>query len=129
MLKLFLLCVLILFIATNPGIATSEHEIKVVGSSTVYPFAKKVAEQFSKITGHRVPWEESTGTGEGFRRFCAGTGDAHPDVANASRRIRKAEMESCAANGVGDIVEIKIGYDGITVANAKEAPFFTRRGG
>jgi phosphate transport system substrate-binding protein len=123
--KLFLFSVLILFIGTNPGIATSGHEIKVVGSSTVYPFAKKVADQFSKITGHRVPLEESTGTGEGFRRFCVGTGEAHPDVTNASRRIQKAEMESCVANGVGDIVEIKIGYDGITLANAKEAPFFS----
>jgi len=69
--------------------------------------------------------EESTGTGEGFGQFCAGTGDAHPDVANASRRIQRSEMELCTENGVGDIVEIKIGYDGITMANARDAPFFS----
>ena len=69
--------------------------------------------------------EVSTGTGEGFRRFCEGAGDAYPDVNNASRRILKAEMESCMANGVGDIVEIKIGYDGIVLANARDAPFFS----
>ena len=111
--------------ATMPGIVAADHKIKVVGSSTVYPFAKKVAEQFSKVTGHEIPLEESTGTGEGFQRFCAGAGDAHPDVNNASRRMRRAEMESCVANGVGAIVEIKIGYDGITIANARDAPFFS----
>lgn len=75
----------------------------MVGSSTIYPFAKKVARQFSKMTRRKVPLKESTGTGEGIRRFCAGTGDEHPDVANASRRIRRGAMESRAANGVGDI--------------------------
>ena len=120
-----LFCVLTICVSAVPVTAAAEHTIKVVGSSTVYPFAERVAAQFSKMTGHDAPLEESTGTGEGFRRFCAGTGDAHPDVANASRRIRRTEMASCAANGVGDIVEIKIGYDGIAVANAKDAPFFS----
>jgi phosphate transport system substrate-binding protein len=123
--KRLLYCVLSSLIIAAPAIATADHQIKVVGSSTVFPFAQKVAEQFSRMTGHEVPLEESTGTGEGFRRFCAGSGDEHPDAANASRRIKRAEMESCAANGVGELVEIKIGYDGITLANAKKAPFFS----
>ncbi len=76
--KLSLFCVLTLLFTATPGIAAADHKIKVVGSSTIYPFAKKVANQFSKMTGHKVPLEESTGTGEGFRRFCAATGSAHP---------------------------------------------------
>lgn len=113
------------FVLTNPGYVLADNTLRVVGSSTVYPFAVKVAEQFSRLTGHAVPLEESTGTGEGFRLFCAGSGDEYPDVVNASRRIRHSEMETCAANAVGDIVEVKVGYDGITLANAKKAPFFS----
>ena len=123
--KLFYFSVLTVFLLTNQIPAAANGKINVVGSSTVYPFAIKVADQFSKMTGQEVPIEVSTGTGEGFRRFCAGTGDAHPDVNNASRRIRRVEMELCLANRVGDIVEIKIGYDGIALANAKDAPFFS----
>lgn len=123
--KLFIFCALTCYISMSHGIATADDQrISVVGSSTVYPFAKMVADQFSMMTGHDLPLEESIGTAEGFRLFCTGIGNAHPDVANASRRIKRSEMESCMANGVGDIVEIKIGYDGITVANAKDAPFF-----
>ena len=122
---LFLSSVLTVFLFTNPELAAADRKINVVGSSTVYPFAIKVADQFSKMTGQKVPMEVSTGTGEGFRRFCAGIGDAHPDVNNASRRIQRTEMDLCMTNGVGDIVEIKIGYDGIALANAKDAPFFS----
>jgi phosphate transport system substrate-binding protein len=123
--RAFLSFLLTFCIAASWGVESTDHMIKVVGSSTVYPFAKKVADRFSKTTGQEVPFEQSTGTAEGFHQFCAGTGSARPDVVNASRRMHKAEMESCTANGVGDIVEIKIGYDGITVANAKKAPFFS----
>ena len=123
--ELLLFCTLSCFTLSYTGIVHAEHQIKVVGSSTVYPFAIKVAEQFAKMTGYKAPLEESTGTGEGFHRFCQGVGNDHPDVINASRRISRSEMENCSANGVGDIVDIKIGYDGITLANALKAPFFS----
>jgi len=95
--------------------------ISIVGSSTVYPFATVVAEQFGKTTSFKTPKIESTGSGGGFKLFCAGVGVEHPDITNASRRIKKSECEICAKNGVSDIVEVKIGYDGIVVANAKKA--------
>lgn len=96
--------------------------ISIVGSSTVYPFATVVAEQFGKTTSFKTPKIESTGSGGGFKLFCAGVGVQHPDITNASRRMKSSEFEMCAANGVKDIVEVKIGYDGIVVANSKKAP-------
>ncbi len=104
------------------GAASARDQIRVVGSSTVYPFTTAVAEQFSKAGSFKAPVVESTGTGGGFKLFCAGVGESHPDVSNASRAIKKGEYEDCQKNGVTDIVEIKIGYDGIVVANAKGAP-------
>ena len=99
--------------------------ITIVGSSTVYPFTTVVAEQFGKMSNFKTPKIESTGTGGGFKLFCGGVGVTHPDVTNASRRIKKSESDSCAQNGVADILEVKIGYDGIVLANAKNAPAFT----
>jgi phosphate transport system substrate-binding protein len=96
--------------------------IYIVGSSTVYPFATVVAEQFGERSGFKTPKIESTGTGGGMKLFCAGLGVEHPDIADASRRIKPSEIETCAKNGVKDIVEIKIGYDGIVIANSKAAP-------
>jgi phosphate transport system substrate-binding protein len=96
--------------------------ISIVGSSTVYPFATVVAEQFGKTTKYKTPKIESTGSGGGLKLFCAGVGVEHPDITNASRRIKKSEYEKCQKNGIKDIVEVKIGYDGIAVANSKEAP-------
>lgn len=98
--------------------------ISIVGSSTVYPFSTVVAEQFGKTTDFKTPKVEATGTGGGLKLFCAGVGVEHPDVANASRRIKQSEVEQCAQHGVTDIVEIKIGYDGIVIANAKGAPVY-----
>lgn len=95
--------------------------ISIVGSSTVYPFATVVAEQFGKSTNFKTPKIESTGSGGGFKLFCAGVGVSHPDITNASRAVKKSELEKCAANGVKDIVEVKIGYDGIVLANSKDA--------
>jgi phosphate transport system substrate-binding protein len=92
--------------------------ISIVGSSTVYPFATVVAEQFGRSTRFKTPKIESTGTGGGFKLFCAGIGVQHPDITNASRAIKKSEFEQCMSNGVTEVVEIKIGYDGITVAHA-----------
>uniref|UniRef100_A0A832A6K2 PstS family phosphate ABC transporter substrate-binding protein n=1 Tax=Desulfacinum infernum TaxID=35837 RepID=A0A832A6K2_9BACT len=105
-----------------PASALARDYIYIVGSSTVYPFSTTVAEQYGKTYGFKTPKVESTGTGGGFKLFCAGVGVEHPDISNASRAIKKSELETCAQNGVKEIVEVKIGYDGIVVANSKKAP-------
>lgn len=102
--------------------ASARDYISIVGSSTVYPFATVVVEQFGKTTKFKTPKVESTGSGGGLKLFCAGVGVEHPDITNASRRIKKSEYEKCQKNGVKDIVEVKIGYDGIAMANSKQAP-------
>ena len=107
--------------AALAGQAQARDYISIVGSSTVYPFATVVAEQFGKTTDFKTPTIESTGSGGGLKLFCAGVGVEHPDVANASRRIKKSEVEKCARNGVNDVVEVKIGYDGIVFANSRKA--------
>ena len=94
--------------------AQARDQIRVVGSSTVYPFTTAVAEQFGKAGAFKTPVVESTGTGGGFKLFCDGVGEATPDVSNASRAINKSEFETCANNGVTDIVELKIGFDGMS---------------
>ena len=95
-------------------------QIRIVGSSTVYPFATKVAEQFGRSTQFKTPVIESTGSGGGLKLFCAGVGVEHPDIANASRAIKSSEVEQCHQNGVTEITEVKIGYDGIVLANSKK---------
>ena len=100
----------------------ARDQIRIVGSSTVYPFTTKVAEQFGRTTNFPTPVVESTGTGGGFKLFCAGVGVEHPDVSNASRAIKQSEIDSCTANGVGEVTEVKVGYDGIVLANAQGAP-------
>jgi len=107
---------------TFAGTAEARDQIRIVGSSTVYPFATTVAEQFGKTTDFKTPVIESTGTGGGFKLFCAGVGVEHPDISDASRAIKKSEVENCAKNGVKEITEVKIGYDGIVMANSKAAP-------
>jgi len=102
--------------------ASARDQIRIVGSSTVYPFTTAVAEQIGKTGGLKTPVVESTGTGGGFKLFCGGVGVGHPDVTNASRAIRKSEFEDCAKNGVKDIVEIKVGIDGLTIAQSKAGP-------
>jgi phosphate transport system substrate-binding protein len=102
--------------------AAARDRIRIVGSSTVYPFATAVAEEFGRNSQFKTPIIESTGSGGGIKLFCAGVGDAHPDIANSSRRIKPSEVEQCAAAGVKEITEVKIGYDGIVIANAKGAP-------
>jgi phosphate transport system substrate-binding protein len=101
--------------------AQQRDSISIVGSSTVYPFATVVAERFGKAGAFKAPKIESTGTGGGFKLFCGGVGVQHPDMSNASRAIKASEFETCQKNGVTDIVEVKIGYDGIVVANSKKA--------
>jgi len=95
--------------------------ISIVGSSTVYPFSTVVAERFGKSTDFRTPKVESTGSGGGLKLFCSGVGDATPDITNASRAIKGSEIKLCAKNGVTEIVEVKVGYDGIVLANTKAA--------
>jgi phosphate transport system substrate-binding protein len=101
--------------------AASRDYISIVGSSTVYPFATVVAEKFGKSTSFKTPKIESTGSGGGMKLFCAGVGIEHPDITNASRRIKKSEYEKCHNNGVKGIIEVKLGYDGIAVANSKKS--------
>lgn len=105
--------------AKSGSAAGGRQEVWAAGSSTVFPFATRVAENVAKTTGGRPAKVESLGTGGGFKLFCGGTGANYPDIADASRPIKKSEFDKCAANGVTDIVEIKIGYDGIVIANAK----------
>ncbi|MBL1405458.1 MAG: substrate-binding domain-containing protein [Rhizobiales bacterium] len=101
--------------------AQARDTISIVGSSTVFPFATAVAERFGKNTSFKTPVVESTGSGGGLKLFCAGTGIKTPDITNASRRIKRSEVELCAKNGVKDIVEIKVGFDGIVIANSIKA--------
>jgi phosphate transport system substrate-binding protein len=103
------------------GAQSARDYISIVGSSTVYPFATVVAEQFGKTTAYKTPKIESTGSGGGLKLFSAGVGVEHPDITNASRRIKKSEFEQCMKNGVKEIVEVKIGYDGIVLANSKKS--------
>ena len=105
--------------------AEARDQIRIVGSSTVFPFATAVAEEFGKTTDNKTPVVESTGSGGGLKLFCAGVGVGHPDITNASRRIKASEVERCAGNGVTGITEVKIGYDGIVLANSRAADAFS----
>ena len=118
---LLIVAVFVAALSVPAHAASGRDYISIVGSSTVYPFATVVAEQFGKSTSYKTPKIESTGSGGGFKLFCAGVGVEHPDITNASRRIKQSEFEQCAQNGVKEIVEVKIGYDGIVIANSKKA--------
>ncbi len=104
--------------------ASARDQIRIVGSSTVYPFAIAVAEDFGRSTSFPTPVIESTGSGGGLKLFCEGVGVGTPDVTNSSRAIKTSEIELCESNGVADIVEVKIGFDGIVMANAKSSPTY-----
>jgi phosphate transport system substrate-binding protein len=104
------------------GYAQARDYISIAGSSTVYPFATVVAERLGKSGKFKTPKVESTGTGGGFKLFCGGVGVNHPDIANASRAIKKTEFQNCQKAGVKEIVEVKIGYDGIVFAHSKKSP-------
>ncbi|MBL6928652.1 MAG: PstS family phosphate ABC transporter substrate-binding protein [Rhodospirillales bacterium] len=107
---------------TFAGAAEARDQIRIVGSSTVYPFSTTVAEQFGRSTSFKTPVVESTGSGGGLKLFCSGVGVDHPDITNASRAIKKSEVDKCQKNGVTSITEVKIGYDGIVLANSAKAP-------
>ena len=102
--------------------AQARDQIKIVGSSTVYPYATVVAEQFGKKGSFKTPVIESTGTGGGMKLFCAGIGINHPDITNASRAIKTKEKALCEKNGVKDIIEVVVGNDGITFSHSVKAP-------
>ena len=120
--SMFLASALTMTLISTGTAMAARDSISIVGSSTVYPFATVVAEQFGKGSNFKTPKIESTGTGGGFKLFCGGVGVTFPDISNASRAIKDSEKETCAKNGVTDIIELKIGYDGIAVANTKSAP-------
>jgi len=101
--------------------AASRDSVSIVGSSTVYPFATVVAERFGRSTDFKTPTIESTGTGGGLKLFCSGLGTNTPDITNASRRIKMSEYDDCQTNGVTDIVEVLVGYDGIAIASSTES--------
>lgn len=106
--------------AADGGGSGAREQIRVVGSSTVYPFTTAVAEQFvRKFPQFQSPIVESTGTGAGMKLFCAGVGANHPDIENASRRMKKSEYDDCVRNGVRDVIEMQIGVDGLAFAQAK----------
>ncbi len=109
--------------ASSGGSGDARNELRIVGSSTVFPFAKLVAEKY-QASGENIkaPVLESTGTGGGLERFCEGIGANTPDIANASRRIKKKEFDKCQANGVTDIIEIQVGIDGIAMAQSISGP-------
>jgi phosphate transport system substrate-binding protein len=114
--------VLIVSLAASTAHAQAARDvISVVGSSTVYPFTTTVAEQFGRGGKFKTPKVESTGTGGGIKLFCQGVGPQFPDVANASRRMNLAEFTTCGKNGVTEILEVKVGFDGLTVAESKKA--------
>ena len=110
-----------LTLALAAGSAQARDQIRIVGSSTVFPFSTAAAEQFGKTTSFKTPVVESTGSGGGLKLFCAGVGVEHPDMTNSSRRIKSSEVENCGKNGVTSITEVKIGYDGIVVANSRSS--------
>lgn len=114
------LAVTALSIVVMATTAQARDQIRIVGSSTVYPFATSVAETFGKSTSFKTPVIESTGSGGGFKLFCSGVGVEYPDITNASRAVKKSEIERCAKNGIKEITEVKVGYDGIVLANSKK---------
>jgi phosphate transport system substrate-binding protein len=121
--KVLLASALVSITIGSTAVAQSGRDyVYVVGSSTVYPFSTVVAERFGRSSEFKTPKVESTGSGGGLKLFCDGVGVDYPDVTNSSRAIKQSEVDTCAANGVTEIVEVKIGYDGIVLANAIGAP-------
>ncbi|MAM60530.1 substrate-binding domain-containing protein [Maritimibacter sp. UBA3975] len=111
-------------VSASAAMAQSRDNVQVAGSSTVLPYASIVAEAFGENTDFPTPVVESGGSSAGLKRFCEGVGENTIDIANASRAIRESEIETCAANGVTDIIEVRIGYDGIVFASQQDGPAF-----
>lgn len=111
-------------IALSAGVAQARDQVQIAGSSTVLPYASIVAEAFGDNTDFPTPVVESGGSSAGLKRFCQGVGEEHTDVANASRKIKDKEIKACAENGVTDIIEVRIGYDGIVFASQIDGPAY-----
>lgn len=111
----------IAILAVSATAAAARDEIRIVGSSTVFPYTQAVSEQFANNTGAPSPIVESTGTGGGMKIFCAGIGEDHPDLTGASRAMKASEYELCQSNGVTDITEAMIGYDGLSIAVSRDS--------
>lgn len=115
---------LVFAMPVSSGVVLARDQVHIVGSSTIYPFATVVAEYLGRSSAHLTPLVESTGSGGGLKLFCGGLGVKTPDIANASRRIKKSEFELCQKNGVKDIIEVSIGFDGIVLASSRKASQF-----
>jgi len=116
---------LLLILATLSLSAYARDQLKIVGSSTVYPFASYVAEEFGSISRYPTPVVESTGTGGGMKLFCSDNSMSSPDITNASRRMKIKEFHLCDRNGVSNVTEVMFGYDGIVLAQSRENPQFS----
>lgn len=106
-------------VAVSATAAAARAQIRIVGSSTVFPYTQAVAEEFANQTGAPAPIVESTGTGGGMQVFCGGIGEQHPDITGASRRMKKSEYDLCQQNGVTDVTEVLLGYDGLSIAGSR----------
>lgn len=122
MVKFLSTALLILYTLCSAGLYAARPYVHIVGSSTVFPIVSFSAEEFGRKNRTRIPVVESTGTGSGFKLFCAGVGDNTPDIVTASRKMSAAEIALCNRNTISDVLEIKIGYDGIVIASAKNSP-------
>jgi phosphate transport system substrate-binding protein len=121
--KSFTIATSALLAGTVATAADARTQMRAVGSSTVYPFSKAVAERVARANPRLgTPIIESTGTGAGIKLFCAGVGERFPDVVNASRRMKASEAKACAANGVSKITEVQVGLDGVVLASARSGP-------
>ncbi len=107
---------------TTAAFAQSRDQIRIVGSSTVFPYTQAVSEQYAAMTGGAAPVVESTGTGGGMQIFCGGVGPDHPDITGASRAMKQSEFDLCVQNGVDSVTEVLIGYDGLSVAHSSQGP-------
>ena len=109
--------------AMSATTAAARDQISIVGSSTVFPYTQAVAEQFANVTGAPSPIVESTGTGGGMQIFCEGIGEGHPDLTGASRAMKASEWDKCAENGVTDVTEALIGFDGLSMAVSRDTDY------
>lgn len=109
-------------VASGAASGQSRDRIRIVGSSTVFPYSQAVSEHYARMSHARAPVVEATGTGGGMKIFCAGVGPAFPDITGASRRIADAEYRDCRSNGVTEITELLLGHDGISIAQSRDAP-------
>ena len=107
---------------SGAAVAQDRNQIRIVGSSTVFPYTQAVAEEYANATGNPAPVVESTGTGGGMKIFCEGVGTQHPDITGASRAMKASEFEACKANGVDSVTEVLIGYDGLSLAMSQSGP-------